>query len=355
MSTDSTPFVPTIDISPYLDNPRSEDAIKVINDVRKASISSGFFQIIGHKIPRTLQEEVFRAAKSFFALPFEEKMNLAASKFAGNRGYDVLASQSYEEGVLPDLKEGYYIGKHVPESDPLHGRFFMGPNVWPPRSLLPESEFQHPCEQYYDAIQHLAIRVHELVGETMALNNGDHKDIPAVMRDIIRLDSTPACPLRLLHYPSAIRSGNNPTGKPQYGASAHTDFGTITLLLQDENPGLEVLEVTDGKNVWRPIDPNPEAYVVNIGDMVSMVTNGVYKSSMHRVVCKRPENERYSIVFFLDGCLDAVLEPVKLFDRDGDGGPDVYRTVEEHMKERIAMSYGTKMKDPRREGKTLGA
>ena len=102
----SVPFyVPTIDIAPYLADPSSPEAGNIIKEIRKACVSTGFFQIVGHGVPRSLQQSIFDAAAAFFALPFEEKKKLDAKTTVGHRGYDVLASQSYEEGVLPDLKE----------------------------------------------------------------------------------------------------------------------------------------------------------------------------------------------------------------------------------------------------------
>lgn len=98
-------YVPTVDISPYLSDPTSAASKKIIEEVRAACISTGFFQITGHGISRSLQKEVFDAAAAFFALPFEEKKKLDAKVNIGHRGYDVLASQSYEADVMPDLKE----------------------------------------------------------------------------------------------------------------------------------------------------------------------------------------------------------------------------------------------------------
>lgn len=97
--------VPTIDIGPFLTDPHSPAAHEIVSRVREACISTGFFQIVNHGVPRGLQTAVLDAAAAFFALPFEEKKKLDASTTVGHRGYDVLASQSYEDGVLPDLKE----------------------------------------------------------------------------------------------------------------------------------------------------------------------------------------------------------------------------------------------------------
>lgn len=108
-TTTQPPFeVPTINIAPYLENPSGADADQIIREIQTACVSTGFFQITGHGISKSLQESIFQAAHAFFALEYEEKKKLDATKHVGNRGYDVLASQSYEEGVMPDLKEVFH-------------------------------------------------------------------------------------------------------------------------------------------------------------------------------------------------------------------------------------------------------
>ncbi|TQS32274.1 hypothetical protein Golomagni_07416, partial [Golovinomyces magnicellulatus] len=96
-------------------------------------------------------------------------------------------------------------------------------------------------------------------------------------------------------------------GKKQLGAGAHTDFGAITLLLQDENAGLEVMDPKTSEFV--AVDPSPNAFVFNVGDMLSFWTGGEYKSSVHRVINKVPR-DRYSAAFFYDGALDCPLVPL---------------------------------------------
>ncbi|KAL9005011.1 MAG: hypothetical protein Q9188_002192 [Gyalolechia gomerana] len=320
------PFhVPTVDISAFLADSNSSAGRQIIADIRQACRSTGFFQVTGHGIPSSLQKEIFDAAATFFKLPFDEKKKLDAKTTIGHRGYDVLASQSYEPDVMPDLKEGFYIGCELPLDSPLveQRRFFMGSNVWPPSSLLPASSFQVPAEKYYTAIYNLSLTVIDLIARTLPYG-------PDVFQEFVA--NTPAAPLRLLHYPAAPPT----TAKRQLGASAHTDFGAITLLLQDENPGLEILDANT--NQWVEIAPHPDAYVVNVGDMLSSWTSNEYKSSVHRVINKNPW-DRYSVVFFFDGNLDCKLAPM-------DGSPEeVGReglTVEGHMLRRMAESYGSK-------------
>lgn len=235
---------------------------------------------------------------------------------------------------MTDNGKGFYIGPDLPPDSPLvqARRFFMGPNVWPPTRLLPQSDFQYPAERYYKAIFDLALKVLDLIALTLSYGPDVFKTFTA---------NSPAAPLRLLHYPKAPAS----TEKRQLGASAHTDFGAITLLLQDKNPGLEVLDTNTGGFV--PITPNPDAYVVNVGDMLSKWTRDRYVSSVHRVI-NRNSRDRYSVVFFFDGNLDCPLTPMGAAEEHGDGekkeGEEAL-TVEGHMLKRMGESYGGKKEE----------
>jgi isopenicillin N synthase-like dioxygenase len=95
--------VPTVDISGYLKDSESSRADEIVREVRNACKTSGFFQIVGHGIPRDLQEQVMESARALFALDLEEKMKLK-SPFGG-RGYEVIGGQMLEADTKPDLKE----------------------------------------------------------------------------------------------------------------------------------------------------------------------------------------------------------------------------------------------------------
>lgn len=98
-------YIPSVDIGPFLADPASAAAEDIVKDVRAACKSTGFLQITGHGISKTTQQTAFDAARRFFALPFDQKKKLDASKAVGHRGYDVLASQAYGEGIMSDVKE----------------------------------------------------------------------------------------------------------------------------------------------------------------------------------------------------------------------------------------------------------
>ncbi|KAJ0115247.1 hypothetical protein J7T55_001657 [Diaporthe amygdali] len=329
-------YLPLVDITPFIKDPKSDAARQVVNDVREACLSTGFFQMTGHGVGPELQSAVFAAAARFFALPTNSKLALDAKKTVGFRGYDTMGQQLYEDHVLPDLKEGFFAGQDMPTEDPRvkAGRFFMGPNVWPPAELLAARDFREPVEAYYTAMKRLCDVVLDLIAATLPYG-------PHVFDGIKSND--PACPLRLLHYPPTVPATG--TGKRQLGSSAHTDFGAITLLLQDDHAGLEVKDVDTDE--WVGVPPKRDAYVVNMGDMISRITGGLYKSSIHRVINRAPD-DRYSVVFFFDGNIDYKLRPLdKAFSKDGKeiaalDADDAAPTVEQHMMERTMATYNMK-------------
>ena len=318
-------YIPSVDITPYLEDPTSAASQKVVDDIRSACLSTGFFQLLGHGVPVALQSSVFQAAAKFFALPFDAKLAISANKNSGYRGYDVMASQSYESDVLPDLKEGFFMGADLKPDHPhvLAKRFFAAPNAWPSPEFLAPEEFREPLEAYYNAMMRLCGVVLDLIAATLPY--GPH------IFDEFRANE-PACPQRLLHYPPTPAEDLT---KRQLGASAHTDFSAVTLLLQDEHEGLEVLDQERG--TWVLVPPRADAYVVNLGDMMSKMTRGVYKSSVHRVV-NRNKTDRYSVVFFLDGNLDCKLTP--LGSAEPGDEDEAVMTAEEYMFDRMNFSYG---------------
>ncbi|KAI0912702.1 putative 2OG-Fe(II) oxygenase family oxidoreductase [Ustulina deusta] len=324
----STFQVPTIDILPFLRNPKSAESQKVIAATREACRSTGFFQVVGHGLSPSLKSRFFEASQRFFALSPGEKMKLDARTTVGRRGYDVLESQSYHAGTPPDLKEGFYVGHDLPmDADRIKAaRFFEGVNVWPDSEVLAHHDFRDHVEEYFEVIHALALNMLDLIQCTLPYG-------PDIFRQFTAGSTVSV--LRLLHYPRAPPEEPSGGDKQQLGAGAHTDFGAITLLIQDENAGLEVLN--SETNEFVAIDPTPNALVFNVGDMLSFWTGGEYKSSVHRVINKA-SRDRYSAAFFYDGNLDCPLTPWNQKDRPAEGSGAL--TVEKHMKKRIAASYG---------------
>jgi isopenicillin N synthase-like dioxygenase len=99
--------VPTIDISPYIHDPTSAEALQIVSRGRDACMTIGFFELIGHGVPRSLQKQVFAAAEALFSLPVEEKKKMDKKLLNGlsNRGYELMGTQTLQQGARADQKE----------------------------------------------------------------------------------------------------------------------------------------------------------------------------------------------------------------------------------------------------------
>ncbi|KAI1409049.1 2OG-Fe(II) oxygenase family oxidoreductase [Hypoxylon sp. FL1857] len=322
----ASPFhIPLIDISPYLTNPTSVTSSYVIAQVRQALHTTGFFQIIGHGVQRNVQRAAFEASKRFFNLPMGTKMKYAASLESGWKGYETLAAQSYSPDMLGDLKEGVSLSMDLPEGHPLRGargHFLTSLTVWPEE--LASEQYREPIEAYCDALSKLCSTILDLIAATLPY--GPH------VFDDMKVDA--ACPLRLLHYPPMPPSTDI---NKQHGASAHTDFSALTLLLQDEHAGLEVYDPSS--ETWHVVQPKPDTYVVNLGDMMIKLLGNQFKSGLHRVI-NREKSDRYSIVYFFDGNRGFKLAPLDNNDPEATNDKDNVMTCEEYMFDRLRSSFG---------------
>jgi len=253
--------LPLVDVSPL----RGGDAAArrlVGQQLRAACRGHGFFYIEGHGVAPALIEAVLAWSAAFFALPEADKRALDKALSRCNRGYEPLRGQTLEAGAPPDLKEGYYIGVELSEDDPRvrAGKFNHGPNRWP--DGLPG--FRPTMERYFDAMLDLGGAL--MRGLALSLELPEDHFEPF-------LDG-PIATLRLLHYPP--QPARREPGEK--GCGEHTDFGSLTLLLQDDAGGLQVRDAAHGG--WIDAPPLPGSYVVNIGDLIARWTNGRYQSTL---------------------------------------------------------------------------
>jgi isopenicillin N synthase-like dioxygenase len=170
-----------------------------------------------------------------------------------NRGYEKIGSQILEAGTLPDIKEGFYIGEEISKFHPyfVEKKLNSGPNVWP-SSVQNAQEFQATTMEYYKAMHALARDILIVLAQTLDLDE----------RYFAEFTTGAVATLRYLHYPPQPKDSDE---KLSRGIGAHTDFGSVTLLMQDEVEGLQVWEKT--ANEWLDVKPIKGAYVVNLGNM----------------------------------------------------------------------------------------
>ncbi|KAE8152079.1 hypothetical protein BDV25DRAFT_77992 [Aspergillus avenaceus] len=314
---------PVIDFSPFY-GPESPAKDKLVQEIREACETFGFFQIINHGISDDLRDAIIQQSKEFFGLPIETKERYNLDVNGNNRGYERLRSQNFEKRDKGDLEEGFYLGPHLPLDDPyvVQGRFEQTRNTYPVEVKDP-GEFRGVMDGYSHALTGLAIGVLQMLARTLGLDEAtfdDCRDHPVVI-------------LRLLHYPPQEPDASH----LERGIGAHTDFGGVTILLQDETGGLQVWN--NLSNDWADVTPIPGAFVVNLGNMMTRWTNDRYLSTLHRVINKSGK-ERYSVPFFFSPnpnkvieCLPTCLDPVQ-----GAKYPPV--TVHEWMVGRYADTYG---------------
>lgn len=168
------------------------------------------------------------ASKEFFKLPTEEKKKVGKELNTWNRGYEMIGSQILEQGTNPELKEGFYIGQDLPKTHPyfINKKLNSGPNVWP-ESMANVDEFKTATMTYYDKTVGLALNLLRALALSLDLEEHFFDKF---------MDGAVAT-MRLLHYPPQSPDCDE---KLTRGIGAHTDFGAITLLLQDKVDGLQV-------------------------------------------------------------------------------------------------------------------
>ncbi|GMI76398.1 hypothetical protein HRI_001309100 [Hibiscus trionum] len=140
----------------------------------------------------------------------------------------------------------------------------------------------------------------------------------------------------LLHYPGDHLDSS---GEEIYGASAHSDYGMITLLATDGVPGLQICrEKSEQPQVWEDVPSLSGAFIVNIGDMMERWTNCMFRSVLHRVL--PPEQERYSVAFFANPGKDCVIECLE--SCCSESCPPRFPPIKylEYMEERLRLAYG---------------
>jgi isopenicillin N synthase-like dioxygenase len=241
----------------------------------------GFFAIRGHGVDSGARDAAFGAAHRFFALPDEIKARWHVDRHPSGlkRGFDPIGWQALDVGQPHDLKESFYLGVEA-----------IGPNQWPDEALVPG--FCVACHGYMHAMEGVARRLMGLFELALGLRAGH-------FNDFIR---HPTCTARLLHYPPQPADA----APGQIGCGAHTDWGALTLLAQDDAGGLQV-QTLDG---WIDVLPDPDVLVVNAGDMMPRWTNDLWRSTPHRVINRSSGRDRWSIAYFFDLDDEASIEPL---------------------------------------------
>nr|XP_043625765.1 flavanone 3-dioxygenase 3-like [Erigeron canadensis] len=258
-SSSSTTIIPVIDLS-LLNDPLTRS--QTINEIRSACDKLGIFQVINHGMPISVMEDALAISKEFFQLPSEEKM-----KFASGNVHDPVRYGTSMNHVRDNVFCWRDFLKHYanPISEWSH--------TWP----LNPPGYRQKLGSYAKAVHLLQTQLMRGVIESLAgVKNADYLD------DDIKQGSQL---MVLNYYPSC------PEPDLALGMQAHTDFGTMTILNRTE-PGLEFMDVMTG--TWHPVSSIQGGLVVLLGDQTEIMSNGKYKSLIHRATVNM-ERTRLSI------------------------------------------------------------
>jgi isopenicillin N synthase-like dioxygenase len=279
--------LPLIDVG-LLHSADPGDRRQAASMLRQACIATGFFYVANHGIDLTLVDRLFGASKRFFDLPRAEKDRVDMRISGIKRGYGGFGDQALDAATGPDRKESITVGIDLPLDHPLvrAGTPLHGANLWPQN--LPG--WRETVETYFAAMERLSRTL--LNGLALSL------DLPWGYFDSCLVNHMSS--VRMLHYPP------HPTADPdrEVGCGAHTDWGALTVLAQDDTGGLEIRHASGD---WIAALPRRGTFIVNLGDMMARWTNDLYASTPHRVL-NRSTRDRYSAAFFFDPAFHTRVE-----------------------------------------------
>lgn len=276
-------MLPLLDLREYHDPARRD---RFIAALRTAAREAGFFHLHGHGVDPALAARVLELGRGFFALPEEEKLEIRMENTRHFRGYTRVGSE--RTGGRVDWREQIDVGLEQPAlevspADPPWRRL-PGPNQWPRRP----AGLREAVLAWHEALQPVA----DALLRAFAISLGQPED---VFDECTR--GLPNQVVKLIRYP-----GRAPEEGDQ-GCGAHKDGEFLTLLLQDQVGGLEVMSCGE----WMPVPPRADCFVVNTGELLELASNGYYCATLHRVRAPPPGVERLSLAFFHASRLGATV------------------------------------------------
>lgn len=300
--------LPVLDLR-VLDEPDGGERFR--RDLLAATRDVGFFYLVGHGVDRARQQRLLAAARDFFALPEAEKRSIENLNSPHFRGWTRLGGELTQG--RQDWREQIDIGTEraaVPASADAPWNVLEGPNQWPPS--LPQ--FRTIIEEWTATLRGVGLTL----ARQWALALGQPEDTFDAA-----FAQRPSTLVKVVHYPArpAETAGTRDDAEPRHqagaghdaepgqGVGAHKDSGFLTLLFVE--PGKGGLQV-EHDGAWLDAPPLDDAFIVNIGELLEVATDGLLKSTVHRVVSPPPGQDRVSVPFFFNPALDARIPRLSL-------------------------------------------
>ena len=295
--------IPVLHLPDYFNQHKRSSFLEKLDQALR---ENGFFALTGTGVDPTLLDLSYEQIKLFFDQDMILKEKLKTRD--GQRGYSSKESAKYEARI--DHKEFFHIGRDRTFFPPTS--FSSNHNLWPKDPV----DFKPYMESLYEVMDSYKIIVGEILSTVLGLD----------LTFLNRFTQDADCILRAIHYPA-----NPPTDA--IWAGAHTDINLFTILPRSTAPGLQLFTK---EGMWVDVIVPDGAFIVNCGDMLENLTNGYCKSSLHRVIDKGINEDRYSAVFFTQTKAKDRLDPVpSLIEKTG--GKRLYANVtgQELLSERL--------------------
>lgn len=296
--------IPAIELQAFL-NADADRQRTVARQVDEICRSTGFLIIRDHGVPDAVIDRAWRAARGFFDLSLQEKLEARPETAGSPRGYFPIESETLSKTLAldtpPDNKECFSSGPLAAPADlssMQDSDFFYGPNIWPSKP----PGFRNAWLAYYRAMERLGAELMQLFAAALELD----------AHYFSTLHSHHISALRTLNYPATDR----PLQPGQRAAGEHSDYGSVTILKPDPRvPGLEI-KLPAGE--WCAAPPVHDGFVVNIGDMLARWTNDRWVSTLHRVTMPETGLRRQSIAYFQNPNYDAEIRCIPTCLADGE-------------------------------------
>ncbi len=262
-----------------------------LDRLRAAARDVGFFYLVGHGISQAFIDTLLAATRQFFGLPEADKLAIEMVNSPHFRGY-TRVGREHTRGK-PDWREQVDIGAERPVLPREAGRpaweRLQGPNQWP----AGYPELKPVILRWQEEATALAVRLTQAFAASLGQ---PHNVFEAIYGE------RPNQLVKIIRYP-----GREAT-KSDQGVGAHKDSGFVTILLQDKVSGLQV----EGPDGWIDAPPIPGSFIINVGELLEMASNGYLRATVHRVVTPPAGTDRLSVALFLGARLDSTVPVLTL-------------------------------------------
>ena len=244
----------------------------------------GFLLLKNTPIDKKIKKNILKTYKAFFDLSFEKKNKVNMALTSSNRGWGAPHGEQVNPEYNPDYKEIFDSGPHQEVKEEFRDLRYYSKNLWPEQ--LPF--FEENINNYYDLCADIGMNVLSFIEDSLNFSKNFFRDKFENQMSLLRCN----------YYPPRKSTLSN----KNYGIAPHTDYGCLTILITDNNPGLEI---KNPSNDWELVLPEEGEVVVNFGDMLELWSNKKIKATSHRVYGNN--NKRFSIPFFFNPQYDTII------------------------------------------------